>query len=92
MGPSPEILKRVRLRRSIECLPAGVPRLREHAVLQGKDAAGANLAARAAENPRALRAAILRGVAAQRAREGRCLPTPARRRLERGRAVYDLSE
>eukprot|EP00969_Alexandrium_andersonii_P036477 1598792-Alexandrium_andersonii.AAC.1 len=48
--------------------------------------------ARAAVYPPALRTAILRGIAAQHAREGRCLPAPLARRLERGRAVYDLTE
>eukprot|EP00969_Alexandrium_andersonii_P199030 8789182-Alexandrium_andersonii.AAC.1 len=48
MNSSPEVLKRVRLRRGNEGLPAGDPGLHEHAVLQGKGAAGVNLTARAA--------------------------------------------
>eukprot|EP00969_Alexandrium_andersonii_P206559 9125855-Alexandrium_andersonii.AAC.1 len=40
MSCSPEILKRVCLRCSNEGLSAGDPRLREHAVLQGKDPSG----------------------------------------------------
>eukprot|EP00969_Alexandrium_andersonii_P267515 11822203-Alexandrium_andersonii.AAC.1 len=76
MSSSPETLKRVCLRCQNEGLPAGDPRLRAHAVLQGKDSSGENLTARAAVYPPALRAAILRGVAAQHAREGRCLPAP----------------
>eukprot|EP00969_Alexandrium_andersonii_P057985 2555040-Alexandrium_andersonii.AAC.1 len=51
-----------------------------------------NLTARAAVYPPVLCAAILRGIAAQHTREGRCPPTPVRKRLERGRADYDLSE
>eukprot|EP00969_Alexandrium_andersonii_P297093 13128535-Alexandrium_andersonii.AAC.1 len=76
----------MRLRRSDEGPSAGDPGLRGHTALQGKDALGTNLAARAAIYPPALRAAILGGVAAQHTREGRCLPTPARRKLDRGRA------
>eukprot|EP00969_Alexandrium_andersonii_P185781 8209017-Alexandrium_andersonii.AAC.1 len=70
MSSSLEILKRVCLRCSNEGLPAGDPKLRERAVLQGRDASGANLAARAAVYPPALCAAILCGVAAQHSREG----------------------
>eukprot|EP00969_Alexandrium_andersonii_P209816 9268453-Alexandrium_andersonii.AAC.1 len=92
MSSSREILKRACLRRSNEGLPAGDPGLHEHAVLQGEDASGANLTARSAIYPPALRAAILRGVAAQRTREGRRLGAPVGRRLGRGRAVCDLSE
>eukprot|EP00969_Alexandrium_andersonii_P072478 3198242-Alexandrium_andersonii.AAC.1 len=69
MSSSPEILKRVRRRCSDEGLSAGDPGLHEHAVLQGEGAPGANLTARAAIYPPALRAAILRGIAAQRGRE-----------------------
>eukprot|EP00969_Alexandrium_andersonii_P101608 4483328-Alexandrium_andersonii.AAC.1 len=71
MSSSPEILKRVCLRCSNEGLSAGDPKLHDHAVLQGKDASGANLTAAAAIYPPALCTAILRGVAAQRIREGR---------------------
>eukprot|EP00969_Alexandrium_andersonii_P287901 12728011-Alexandrium_andersonii.AAC.1 len=66
--------------------------LREHAVLQGRGGSRANLAAAAAVYPPALRAAILRGIAAQRIREGRRLPTPLRSKLGRGRGVFDLAE
>eukprot|EP00969_Alexandrium_andersonii_P061709 2720495-Alexandrium_andersonii.AAC.1 len=48
---SPELLRRVCLRCSNEGLSAGDPKVREHAVLQGRDASGANLAARAAVYP-----------------------------------------
>eukprot|EP00969_Alexandrium_andersonii_P127877 5651529-Alexandrium_andersonii.AAC.1 len=92
MSSSPEILKRVRLRCSNEGRDAGDPMLHEHAVLQGRDGFGVNLTAAAAVYPPALCAAILRGIAAQHAREGRCLPTPLRVKLDRGRGVYDLSE
>eukprot|EP00969_Alexandrium_andersonii_P039545 1732551-Alexandrium_andersonii.AAC.1 len=72
MSSSLGILKRVRFRSRSGCegLSAGGPRLREHAVLQCKDTPGANLTAGAAIYPPALRAAVLRGIAAQRAREG----------------------
>eukprot|EP00969_Alexandrium_andersonii_P024513 1069751-Alexandrium_andersonii.AAC.1 len=70
MSSSPEILKRVRLRCQNEGLPAGDPTLHAHAVLQGRDSSGGNLTARAAVYPPVLRAAILRGIAAQHAREG----------------------
>eukprot|EP00969_Alexandrium_andersonii_P347116 15346722-Alexandrium_andersonii.AAC.1 len=36
--------------------------------------------------------ATLRGVAAQHARGGRCLLAPLVRKLERGRAIYDLAK
>eukprot|EP00969_Alexandrium_andersonii_P056961 2511982-Alexandrium_andersonii.AAC.1 len=65
MSSSPEILKRVRLRCSNEGLSAGGPKLREHAVLQGRGSSGANLTAAADVYPPALCAAILRGIAAQ---------------------------
>eukprot|EP00969_Alexandrium_andersonii_P147781 6533999-Alexandrium_andersonii.AAC.1 len=48
MSSSPEILKRVCLRCSNEGRGAGGPRLRGHAVLQGRDGSGANLTAAAA--------------------------------------------
>eukprot|EP00969_Alexandrium_andersonii_P190121 8400267-Alexandrium_andersonii.AAC.1 len=67
MSSSPEILKRVCLRCQNEGLPAGDPRLREHAVLQGRGSSGENLTARAAVYPPALCTAILRGIAAQHA-------------------------
>eukprot|EP00969_Alexandrium_andersonii_P143863 6361694-Alexandrium_andersonii.AAC.1 len=60
MSSSPEVLRRVCLRCSNEGLSAGDPKLREHAVLQGEDASGANLTAAAAMYPPALRTAILR--------------------------------
>eukprot|EP00969_Alexandrium_andersonii_P000527 22525-Alexandrium_andersonii.AAC.1 len=60
MSSSPEILERVCLRRSNEGLSAGDPRLREHAVLQGKGASGAIPTAMAAIYPPVLRAAIIR--------------------------------
>eukprot|EP00969_Alexandrium_andersonii_P037399 1639300-Alexandrium_andersonii.AAC.1 len=60
MSSSPGILKRVCLRCSNEGLSAGDPRLRQGAVLQGRDASGTNLAARAAIYPPTLRAAIRR--------------------------------
>eukprot|EP00969_Alexandrium_andersonii_P114485 5060836-Alexandrium_andersonii.AAC.1 len=43
-------------------------------------------------NPPALRAAILRGAAAQHARGGRCFPASLERRLAQGGAVVDLME
>eukprot|EP00969_Alexandrium_andersonii_P222678 9835401-Alexandrium_andersonii.AAC.1 len=46
MTSSPKILKRVCLRCSNEGLAVGDPRLRERAVPQGREASGANLAAR----------------------------------------------
>eukprot|EP00969_Alexandrium_andersonii_P123349 5451208-Alexandrium_andersonii.AAC.1 len=64
MSSSPEILKRVCRQRSSEGLPAGDPGLHEHAALQGKDASGTNLTARAAIYPPVLCAAS-RGIAAQ---------------------------
>eukprot|EP00969_Alexandrium_andersonii_P078639 3467253-Alexandrium_andersonii.AAC.1 len=69
MSSSPEILKRVCLRCSNEGLPAGDPKLHTHVVLQGRDASGENLTASAALYPPALCIAILRGIAAQHARE-----------------------
>eukprot|EP00969_Alexandrium_andersonii_P147615 6527209-Alexandrium_andersonii.AAC.1 len=69
MSSSPEILKRVCFRCSSEGLSAGGPRLHERAVLQGKDASGANLKARAAIYPPSLCTAILRGIVAQHTRE-----------------------
>eukprot|EP00969_Alexandrium_andersonii_P324521 14339433-Alexandrium_andersonii.AAC.1 len=69
MSSSPEILGRVCLRCSNEGLPAGDPKVHEHAVLQGKGASGANLTAAAAVCPPALCTAIFRGIAAQRIRE-----------------------
>eukprot|EP00969_Alexandrium_andersonii_P348914 15427290-Alexandrium_andersonii.AAC.1 len=71
MSSSPEILKRACLWCGSEGLAAGDLRLREHAVLQGRDASGENLTARAAIYPPALCTAILRGIAAQHTREGR---------------------
>eukprot|EP00969_Alexandrium_andersonii_P014752 644556-Alexandrium_andersonii.AAC.1 len=76
MSSYPEILTRVRLRCQNEGLPAGDPKLHTHAVLQGRGSSGENLTARAAACPPALCAAILRGIAAQHAREGRCLLAP----------------
>eukprot|EP00969_Alexandrium_andersonii_P158064 6985494-Alexandrium_andersonii.AAC.1 len=86
MSSSPEILKRVRLRCSNEGLPAGDPKLHTHVVLQGQGSSGENLTASAAVYPPALCTAILRGIAAQHAREGRCLLAPLVRRLEQGKA------
>eukprot|EP00969_Alexandrium_andersonii_P091783 4051329-Alexandrium_andersonii.AAC.1 len=70
MSSSPEILKRVRFRCRNEGLPAGDLKLHERAVLQGRGSSGENLTARAAVYPPALCAAVLRGIAAQHAREG----------------------
>eukprot|EP00969_Alexandrium_andersonii_P044191 1939123-Alexandrium_andersonii.AAC.1 len=69
MSSSPEILRRACLQWSNEGLSAGDPKLHGHAVLQGKDASGANLTAAAAVYPPALCAAILRGIAAQHIRQ-----------------------
>eukprot|EP00969_Alexandrium_andersonii_P013229 577006-Alexandrium_andersonii.AAC.1 len=51
-------------------------------MLQGRTASGANRTAEAAACPPALCAAILRGIAARRAGEGRVAPTHAERRLK----------
>eukprot|EP00969_Alexandrium_andersonii_P161085 7118945-Alexandrium_andersonii.AAC.1 len=85
MSSSPEVLKRVCLRCSNEGRDAEGPMLHEHAVLQGRGGSGVNLTAAAAVYPPALCTAILRGIAAQHVREGRCLPTPLRAKLDRGR-------
>eukprot|EP00969_Alexandrium_andersonii_P231849 10238278-Alexandrium_andersonii.AAC.1 len=51
MSSSPEILKRVCLRRDSEGRSAEGPKVHEHAVLQGKDASGMKLTASAAVLP-----------------------------------------
>eukprot|EP00969_Alexandrium_andersonii_P087811 3873376-Alexandrium_andersonii.AAC.1 len=66
---APEVLKRAGLRRRSEGLLPRDPRWREHDKLEGS-----RKMALAAKCPPALRVAILRGVTAQRAREGRALP------------------
>eukprot|EP00969_Alexandrium_andersonii_P010309 449856-Alexandrium_andersonii.AAC.1 len=50
-----------------------------------------NLTAHAAVYPPALCTAILRGIAAQRAREGRPIPRHAQDRMDRGMAAFDLA-
>eukprot|EP00969_Alexandrium_andersonii_P244560 10806065-Alexandrium_andersonii.AAC.1 len=67
-----------------EGLSPGDERARGHAVLQGRGADGANLAAHAAIYPPARCAAILRGIAVQHAREGRPIPQHAQGRMDRG--------
>eukprot|EP00975_Prorocentrum_lima_P061539 12880492-Prorocentrum_lima.AAC.1 len=44
------------------------------------------------DSPPALCTAVLRGIAAQHAREGQAIPPHVRRRLDDGRALYDLEE
>eukprot|EP00969_Alexandrium_andersonii_P272467 12041868-Alexandrium_andersonii.AAC.1 len=88
---SPEVLKRVCRRCHNEGLPQGDAQAHDHVVLQGRDAAGANLAAHAAVYPPALCTAILRGIAAQHAREGRPIPWHVQDRMNRGMAVFDLA-
>eukprot|EP00969_Alexandrium_andersonii_P300713 13294228-Alexandrium_andersonii.AAC.1 len=92
VSSAPEILKRACLRCGNEGLGSGGPRLHEHAVLQGRDSSGSNSTAAATVYPPALCAAILRGIAAQHSREGRCLPAPLQRKLDRGRGVFDLQK
>eukprot|EP00969_Alexandrium_andersonii_P141761 6267918-Alexandrium_andersonii.AAC.1 len=58
----------------------------DHAVPQGRGADGTNLTAHAAIYPPALCAAILRGVAAQRAREGCPVPRHVQDRVDHGAA------
>ena len=50
------------------------------------------MTAAAAVYPPALCTAILRGIAAQHSREGRCLPAPLQRKLNQGRGVFDLQK
>eukprot|EP00975_Prorocentrum_lima_P032858 6900186-Prorocentrum_lima.AAC.1 len=44
------------------------------------------------DSPPALCTAILRGIAAQHAREGQVIPAHVEQRLEDGRALYSLGE
>eukprot|EP00969_Alexandrium_andersonii_P093621 4135713-Alexandrium_andersonii.AAC.1 len=66
---SPEVLKRVCLRCANESETEAAC-WRRHGVLQGRLSSGFNRTAEAAVCPPALCAAILRGIAAQHAREG----------------------
>eukprot|EP00969_Alexandrium_andersonii_P229945 10156025-Alexandrium_andersonii.AAC.1 len=58
--------------------------------MQGRGSGSVNLTAHAAIYPLALCTAVLRGIAAQHAREGRSVPRRAGGRLGRGVAVFDL--
>eukprot|EP00969_Alexandrium_andersonii_P102011 4502983-Alexandrium_andersonii.AAC.1 len=60
--------------------------MHQHGTLQGRLSSGVNRTAEAAIYPPALCAAILRGIAAQHAREGEATPTHVERRLDAGRA------
>eukprot|EP00969_Alexandrium_andersonii_P044434 1949924-Alexandrium_andersonii.AAC.1 len=86
-----EVLKRVCLRCTNESEPEPTCWHR-HGVLQGRLGSGVNRTAEAAVHPPALCTAILRGIAAERAREGRVLPRHVERRLDEGRALYSLEE
>eukprot|EP00969_Alexandrium_andersonii_P272893 12062769-Alexandrium_andersonii.AAC.1 len=66
--------------------------MHEHGVLQGRLPSGVNRTTEAAVCPPALCTAILRGIAAQRVREGEAMPTHVERRLDAGRAVYSLGD
>eukprot|EP00969_Alexandrium_andersonii_P217023 9585688-Alexandrium_andersonii.AAC.1 len=61
------------------------PRRRKHEPLAGHLPSGENRVARVAARPSALRAAILRGVAAQHACEGRAAPRGLQKQLGEGR-------
>ena len=61
-------------------------------MLEGRAPGGENRTALAAVYPPRLCTAILRGIAAQKAREGEVLPAVVARRWREGRAVYDLEE
>eukprot|EP00969_Alexandrium_andersonii_P263319 11638764-Alexandrium_andersonii.AAC.1 len=79
---SPEVLRRVCLRRRTEGLSQGGERAHDHAVPQVRGADGANLTAHAAIYPQARCTAILRGIAAQHAREGRPVPRHVQDRMD----------
>ena len=87
-----EVLKRLGLRCTNETCRPGDPRWHQHTALEGRLPGGQLRTQAAAHYPPALCASILRGVAAQYAREGRPMPKSVQKRLDEGRAVYDLGE
>ena len=87
---APELLRRLGRRCTNEGRSPSDPRWHQHAVLEGRAPGGENRTALAAVYPPRLCTAILRGIAAQKAREGEALPAAIARRWREGRAVYDL--
>ena len=87
------MLKRLGLRCAKEGCRPGDPRWHEHTTLEGRLPGGElHTQAAAARYPAALCTSILRGVAAQHAREGSPMPRALRKRLDEGRAVYNLEQ
>ena len=88
---APEVLRRPEARCSNEGRRPGDPGWHDHTIPEGRLPGGFLRAQAAATYPPTLCISILRGIAAQRAREGHPLPKVARTRLDEGRAVYSFA-